>query len=44
MVLTVEDAINGKGRTAEEIVVKLRQVDVLMAQGQQVWMRLNRRP
>ena len=38
MVLTLEDRIDGaeEAYTAEEIVAKLRQVDVLIAQGRQV--------
>jgi putative transposase len=37
MVLTMEDDRNGKERhTAEEIVAKLRQADLLMAQGKPV--------
>ena len=37
MILTEKDWVSGKERhTAEEIVSKLRQVDVLMAQGKPV--------
>jgi transposase-like protein len=36
MVLTMEDTMARKRHTAEEIVAKLRQVDVLMAQGRPV--------
>jgi putative transposase len=36
MVLAMEDTMARKRHTAEEIVAKLRQVDVLMAQGRAV--------
>jgi putative transposase len=36
MVLAMEDTMARKRHTAEEIVAKLRQVDVLMAQGKAV--------